>query len=577
MTRSAAGPGRRQRSTAPEIDWWALSPLARPGRRRRSLLLVASALTPRAGRRAPTPLAVGHHGLGRARCWPPSLWFQVQDDGPELAGRRRRCASTASALFFTVVICLSVILAALLADDYLRREDLDGPELYVLMLLSAAAAASSWPRPTTSSCCSSASRSCRSPSTCWPACTCAGSASQEAAMKYFVLGAFSSAFFLYGIALVYGATGTTNLAGIVEFLPDDGAARGRAAAGRHRPAARRPRVQGGRRAVPRVDARRVPGRAHAGHRLHGLGGQGGRLRRPAAGLRRRPSAPTASTGSPIGLRPRRAHAAGRLGPRRRADRREADAGVLVDQPRRLHPRRRRRPPPTDGIAGVALLPARLRRSWSSAPSASSPWSARPRRRPPRRSTTTGASARRRPVLALAFTVFLLAQAGVPLTVGLHRQVLRDRAPPSTPSSYALALVAMLSAVIVGLPLPADHRRHVHGRADEAARPRPAGWPRPPRVPAWPIAVAGAGRLASPCVVGLGSASPSSWSPRRHARPCAARRPSGRVERRPRDRCVARRRPIVRRRWRSDARPRERRAAACEPDVAPHVSAFTGVT
>src|SRR5205807_129473 len=36
-------------------------------------------------------------------------------------------------------------------------------------------------------------------------------ASGEAAMKYFLLGAFASAFFLYGIALVYGATGTTNL------------------------------------------------------------------------------------------------------------------------------------------------------------------------------------------------------------------------------------------------------------------------------------------------------------------------------------------------------------------------------
>ncbi len=34
----------------------------------------------------------------------------------------------------------------------------------------------------------------------------------EAALKYFLLGAFASAFFLYGIALVYGATGTTKLA-----------------------------------------------------------------------------------------------------------------------------------------------------------------------------------------------------------------------------------------------------------------------------------------------------------------------------------------------------------------------------
>lgn len=33
----------------------------------------------------------------------------------------------------------------------------------------------------------------------------------EAALKYFLLGAFASAFFLYGIALIYGATGSTRL------------------------------------------------------------------------------------------------------------------------------------------------------------------------------------------------------------------------------------------------------------------------------------------------------------------------------------------------------------------------------
>jgi len=37
-------------------------------------------------------------------------------------------------------------------------------------------------------------------------------------MKYFILGGFSSAVFLYGIALTYGATGTTNLSGIAQFL-----------------------------------------------------------------------------------------------------------------------------------------------------------------------------------------------------------------------------------------------------------------------------------------------------------------------------------------------------------------------
>ena len=33
----------------------------------------------------------------------------------------------------------------------------------------------------------------------------------EASMKYFLLGAFASGFFLYGVALIYGATGSTNL------------------------------------------------------------------------------------------------------------------------------------------------------------------------------------------------------------------------------------------------------------------------------------------------------------------------------------------------------------------------------
>jgi NADH-quinone oxidoreductase subunit N len=38
--------------------------------------------------------------------------------------------------------------------------------------------------------------------------------SQEAAVKYFLLGAFASGFFLYGLALVYGATGSVRLSAI---------------------------------------------------------------------------------------------------------------------------------------------------------------------------------------------------------------------------------------------------------------------------------------------------------------------------------------------------------------------------
>lgn len=46
--------------------------------------------------------------------------------------------------------------------------------------------------------------------------------SQEAAVKYFLLGAFASAFFLYGLALVYGATGSVRLGAIAEATGEDG-------------------------------------------------------------------------------------------------------------------------------------------------------------------------------------------------------------------------------------------------------------------------------------------------------------------------------------------------------------------
>ena len=120
-------------------------------------------------------------------------------------------------MFVTVVIAVAVILAALLTDDYLRRERLEGVEPYVLLLLSAAGGvimaqandlivlflglevlsmavyvlAAMHRRRVTS---------------------------QEAGIKYFVLGAFSSAFFLYGIAMIYGGTGTTNLVEILELF-----------------------------------------------------------------------------------------------------------------------------------------------------------------------------------------------------------------------------------------------------------------------------------------------------------------------------------------------------------------------
>ena len=48
--------------------------------------------------------------------------------------------------------------------------------------------------------------------------------SNEAALKYFLLGAFSSAFLLYGISMIYGLTGTTNIPAIALYISEKGLA-----------------------------------------------------------------------------------------------------------------------------------------------------------------------------------------------------------------------------------------------------------------------------------------------------------------------------------------------------------------
>jgi NADH-quinone oxidoreductase subunit N len=48
--------------------------------------------------------------------------------------------------------------------------------------------------------------------------------SNEAAVKYFLLGAFASAILLYGITLIYGLTGTTDIKGIAAYISENGLA-----------------------------------------------------------------------------------------------------------------------------------------------------------------------------------------------------------------------------------------------------------------------------------------------------------------------------------------------------------------
>ncbi len=58
-------------------------------------------------------------------------------------------------------------------------------------------------------------------STSWSALTVTRDASNEASLKYFLLGGFASAIFIYGVALLYGATGSTNLTSISYFLANN--------------------------------------------------------------------------------------------------------------------------------------------------------------------------------------------------------------------------------------------------------------------------------------------------------------------------------------------------------------------
>ena len=107
--------------------------------------------------------------------------------------------------------------------------------------------------------------------------------SQEAAMKYFLLGAFSSAFFLFGDRdavrlLRLGPAVRHRGGGRVQHQQRDAAVRG------HRAARARPAFQDRRGAVPELEAGRLPGCPDAGDRADGVLHAGGRVRRVVPGV-----------------------------------------------------------------------------------------------------------------------------------------------------------------------------------------------------------------------------------------------------------------------------------------------------
>jgi NADH-quinone oxidoreductase subunit N len=118
------------------------------------------------------------------------------------------------AIFLNVTLLLSGILSLLIGLNFLETHGLNKPEFYMLMLFSLsgmmlmgmsndlilvflALELLSIPLYIMSG-------------FAWPQLK-----SEESAMKYFLLGAFSSSIFVFGIALTYGATGTTSLPGVV--------------------------------------------------------------------------------------------------------------------------------------------------------------------------------------------------------------------------------------------------------------------------------------------------------------------------------------------------------------------------
>ncbi|MEX2456501.1 MAG: NADH-quinone oxidoreductase subunit N [Balneolaceae bacterium] len=114
------------------------------------------------------------------------------------------------AAFGSVVILLGSLFSVIVSKDYLQDLDLHNGEVYAMILLSVVgmlglAAANDLISfflglETMSICLYVMAGLIKNEKT-----------GAEAALKYFLLGAFSTGFLLYGIALIYGATGHTNL------------------------------------------------------------------------------------------------------------------------------------------------------------------------------------------------------------------------------------------------------------------------------------------------------------------------------------------------------------------------------
>jgi len=145
-------------------------------------------------------------GIGAAAGMVSSI-LAYQHGGPGFFNLIR---SDAFSFFFHLLVGLVAVLIVLASESYLEREKLESAEFYALVLFATAGMgvlASANELLTAfiglemSSISSYILAGYRRDTL----------KSSESALKYFLLGSFATAFFLYGIALVYGASGTTIL------------------------------------------------------------------------------------------------------------------------------------------------------------------------------------------------------------------------------------------------------------------------------------------------------------------------------------------------------------------------------
>ena len=167
-------------------------------------VLLAQAFTPKDKPAPSVPISLA--GLVAALA---SVWLLATGDARGSVLAAAITADELSLFLHALVLCVAVI-AVLLSPSYLRANGLERGEYYALLLFSVVGMlglvsslelVSTFVALEIMSVALYAMAGLRRDRL----------ESQEAALKYFVTGAFSSAFFLYGIALVYGVTGSTQL------------------------------------------------------------------------------------------------------------------------------------------------------------------------------------------------------------------------------------------------------------------------------------------------------------------------------------------------------------------------------